>query len=177
MEQLKYPVGRFDVKQAAPDADERRRLIDSLASTPSQMTAAVAGLSETQIDMPYRDGGWTIRQVVHHVPDSHMNAYIRVKWGLTEDVPLIKTYDEKAWSELADARTAPIQMSLDLLAAVHLRWDAVWNSMADSDFARTIRHPEWGEITLAAMLRLYEWHGRHHVAHINGARERYGWGR
>jgi uncharacterized damage-inducible protein DinB len=176
MEELKYPVGRFDVKQAAPDADERRRLIDSLASTPAQMRSAVEALSEAQLDTPYRDQGWTVRQVVHHVPDSHLNAYIRFKWGLTEDVPLIKTYDEKAWSNLPDAQTAPAGISLDLLSAVHARWDLVLKSMADSDFTRTIRHPEWGEITLATMLRLYEWHGRHHVAHINGVRMRLGWG-
>jgi hypothetical protein len=177
MENLKYPVGRFDVKQPAPDADERRRLIDSLASTPARMAEAAAGLDDRQIDTPYRDGGWTVRQVVHHVPESHMNAYIRIKWGLTEDAPLIKTYDEKAWSDLPDAKTAPIDISLNLLSAIHVRWDVLWKSMADSDFARTIRHPEWGEISLATMLRLYEWHGRHHVAHVNGLRERAGWGR
>lgn len=176
MEDLKYPVGRFDVKGAAPDADERRRLIDSLASTPARMTAAVAGLSESQLDTPYRDGGWTVRQVVHHVPESHMNAYIRVKWGLTEDAPLIKTYDEAAWAALPDARTAPAAISLDLLSAIHVRWDVLWKSMDDQDFARTIRHPEWGEISLATMLRLYEWHGRHHVAHINSLRNARGWG-
>jgi hypothetical protein len=175
MEDLKYPVGRFDVKAAAPDADERRRLIDSLASTPSRMAAAVDGLSDSQLDTPYRLGGWTVRQVVHHVPESHMNAYIRVKWGLTENVPMIKTYDEAAWAELPDARTAPIKMSLDLLSAMHVRWDVLWNSMIDNDFMRMIRHPEWGEISLATMLRLYEWHGRHHVAHINGLRKTQGW--
>jgi hypothetical protein len=116
-----------------------------------------------------------VRQLVHHVPDSHLNAYIRMKWGLTEEIPLIKTYNEKAWSELGDARTAPADVSLDLLSAIHARWDILLKSMTDKDFQRAIQHPEWGEITLLKLLQLYEWHGRHHVAHVEGLRSRMGW--
>jgi hypothetical protein len=174
MENLRYPIGRFDPKQALPPGG-RSELISSLANTPDHMRRAVSGLTEAQIATPYREGGWTVRQLVHHVPDSHLNAYIRMKWGLTEASPAIKTYDEKAWSELPDARTAPVEVSLELLAAVHRRWDIVLNAMSDQDFARTIRHPEWGEISLTTLLQLYEWHGRHHVAHIQGLRARQGW--
>lgn len=171
---LRYPIGRFDPKQPLP-AGGHAELIRSLATVPSLMRSAVDGLSESQLDTPYRPGGWTVRQLVHHVPDSHMNAYVRMKWGLTENVPAIKTYDEKAWSELPDARTAPIEISLQLLTWVHARWDALLNAMTAGDFARTIRHPDWGEISLTTLLQLYEWHGRHHVAHIERLREREGW--
>ncbi|HEY0673043.1 MAG TPA: putative metal-dependent hydrolase [Longimicrobiales bacterium] len=174
MEDLRYPIGRFDLRQPLP-AGGHAALIASLSTTPSRMRAVVDGLTQSQIDTPYRDGGWTVRQLVHHVPDSHLNAYVRMKWGLTEEAPLIKTYDEKAWSELPDARTAPIEISLALLAAVHTRWDIVLNSMTAKEFARTIQHPDWGEIELTTLLQLYEWHGRHHVAHIERLRERSGW--
>jgi hypothetical protein len=174
MEDLQYPVGRFDRNQPLP-VGGRAVLIDSLAGVPSEMRAVVKGLTGEQLDTPYREGGWTVRQVVHHVPDSHLNAYIRFKWGLTEDVPAIKTYDEKAWSELPDARTASIDVSLDLLSAIHARWDFVLKNMTDTDFERAIQHPEWGEMKLTKMLQLYEWHGRHHVAHIERLRSRSGW--
>ncbi|HEX6007085.1 MAG TPA: putative metal-dependent hydrolase [Burkholderiales bacterium] len=174
MENLRYPLGRFDPKQPLPPGGHAV-LIRSLASTPIHMRRAVAGLTEEQVATPYREGGWSVRQLVHHVPDSHMNAYVRMKWGLTESTPLIKTYDEKAWSELPDARTAPIDVSLDLLEAVHRRWDMLLEAMTDQDFARTVRHPDWGEISLTTLLQLYEWHGRHHVAHITGLRERRQW--
>jgi hypothetical protein len=174
MEDLKYPVGRFD-RHAPLPAGGTAVLIDSLAGVPARMRAAVAGLSEAQIDTPYREAGWTVRQVVHHVPDSHMNAYIRIKWGLTEDTPQIKTYDEKAWSVLPDGRSAPVEVSLNLLAAIHARLDILLRSMTDKDFARAIQHPEWGELKLSTMLQLYEWHGRHHVAHITELRKRSGW--
>lgn len=174
MDDLRYPIGRFDRNQQLP-AGGHLELIQSLATVPERMRAAVKGLNEQQIEVPYRPEGWTVRQLVHHVPDSHLNAYIRFKWGLTEDSPAIKTYNEKAWSELPDARTGPIEVSLDLLEAVHRRWDLLLNAMTESDFARTIQHPEWGNITLTTMLQLYEWHGRHHVAHIQRLREREGW--
>ena len=174
MENLRYPVGRFDLKQPLP-AGGRAELIRSLGDTPAHMRRAVAGLSEEQIATPYREGGWTVRQLVHHVPDSHLNAYIRMKWGLTEPAPVIKTYDEKAWSELPDARNAPIEISLNLLEAVHRRWDMLLNAMTEQDFERTIQHPEWGEVSLSKLLQLYEWHGRHHVAHVTALRTRNGW--
>jgi hypothetical protein len=174
MEDLRYPVGKFDRSQPMPPGG-RAVLISSLSEVPVNMRAVVQGLSESQLDTPYREGGWTVRQVVHHVPDSHMNAYIRFKWGLTEEVPSIKTYDEAAWSQLPDARTGPIDVSLDLLSAIHARWDILLRNMTDSDYERAIRHPEWGDIKLASMLQLYEWHGRHHVAHVERLRTRMGW--
>lgn len=174
MEDLRYPIGPFDPRTPLP-AGGHAELIASLSTTPSRMRVAVDGLTQSQVDTPYREGGWTVRQLVHHVPDSHLNAYVRMKWGLTEEAPLIKTYDEKAWSKLPDARTAPIEISLALLAAVHARWDIVLNSMTAKEFARTIKHPDWGEIELTTLVQLYEWHGRHHVAHIERLRERSGW--
>ncbi|MGH7503169.1 MAG: YfiT family bacillithiol transferase [Longimicrobiales bacterium] len=174
VEALRYPIGRFDPK-AAVDRSDRRDILDTIAGAPARMREAVAGLSAAQLATPYRDGGWTVQQVVHHVPDSHLNAYIRFKWTLTEDVPLIKTYRQTEWAELADSRDTPIATSLDLLEALHVRWDRLLRAMSDADFARKLRHPEWGEIDLDVMTRLYAWHGRHHVAHIMGLRERRGW--
>ena len=174
LENLKYPVGRFELRGALP-AGGRQELIESLATVPTRLTHAVADLSEAQLGTPYRDGGWTVRQLVHHVPDSHMNAYIRFKWGLTEDVPAIKTYHEELWSELPDARTAPIALSLNLLTAIHARWDVLLRSMTESDFGRSINHPDFGAMDLTTLLRQYEWHGRHHVAHVERLRERLGW--
>ena len=174
MEDLRYPVGRFDKDGAIP-VGGRVALIDSIAGLPSRFRHAVDSLSDSQLDTPYREGGWTVRQVAHHLPDSHMNAYIRVKWGLTEDAPTIKTYDENLWSQLPDARTSPIKVSLDLLSAIHERWVFLLRSMTDKDFSRTIRHPEWGQIDLNTLLRLYEWHGRHHTAHVANLRQRMGW--
>ncbi|HUP89169.1 MAG TPA: putative metal-dependent hydrolase [Longimicrobiales bacterium] len=173
METLKYPIGRFDPKAEAP-ASERPELIQSIAAAPRRLRAAVHGLSDQQLDTPYREGGWTVRQVVHHVPDSHLNAYIRFRWGMTEDSPMIKTYEEQLWAELGDSK-APIGMSLDLLSALHERWVTFIKTLQVSDFERTIQHPEWQRISLGTLLKLYEWHGRHHVAHITGLRERMGW--
>lgn len=174
MEDLRYPVGRFDPKTPLSSGG-RPALIESLAAAPSRMRAAVDSLSDAQLDTPYREGGWTVRQVVHHVPESHMNAFIRMKWGLTEDAPLIKTYDENLWAQLPDDRTAHIGPSLALLDALHERWVLLLNSMSDRDYARTIKHPEWGQPDLLTILKLYEWHGRHHVAHITRLRDRSGW--
>ena len=170
MEALRYPVGRFDPKVDVPH-EQRASLIDSIAAVPSKMRAAVKGLSDTQLDTPYREGGWTIRQVVHHVPDSHMNAYIRFKLALTEDVPTIKTYDEAEWAKLADA-AAPIETSLVILDALHQRWVVLLRSLSEADYERNLNHPEWGRWTLGTLLRQYEWHGRHHLAHITNLRER-----
>jgi uncharacterized damage-inducible protein DinB len=174
MEDLRYPVGRFDSKSPLP-VGGRSALIESLAAAPSRLRQAVETLSDAQLDTPYRDGGWTVRQVVHHVPESHMNAYIRMKWGLTENAPLIKTYDENLWAQLPDDRTGEIEPSLTLLDALHKRWVILLNSMSDTDYNRTIKHPEWGQVDLQTLLKLYEWHGRHHVAHVTHLRERSGW--
>jgi uncharacterized damage-inducible protein DinB len=174
MEALRYPVGRFDPLATVSHA-QRGALIDSIAAAPARLRAAVAGLNGSQLDTPYRDGGWSVRQVVHHVPDSHLNAYIRFRWALTEATPTIKTYNEKAWAELHDAVTAPIEVSLDLLEALHARWVLLLRSLSESDFERSFQHPEWGIMTIATLLRLYEWHGRHHVAHITNLRSRQNW--
>lgn len=174
LEQLRYPIGRFAPRERYGE-DEIREAIDAIASAPSAFRAAVEGLSDEQLDTPYRPGGWTIRQLVHHVPDSHLNAYIRFRLALTEDAPTIKTYDEKLWSELADARSAPIGPSLDLLEALHDRWVRLLRSLGPEDFDRPLVHPEWGTLTLAQLLALYAWHGRHHAAHATAGRGREGW--
>jgi DinB superfamily len=171
----RYPVGTFDRPTGPHTAEERRALIDQIAAVPARMREAVAGLSEAQLDTPYRDGGWTVRQVAHHVPDSHMNAYTRVKLALTEDEPAIKPYDEAAWAKLNDVRDTPIAVSLTLLEALHDRWVRILRAMTDAEFARTLLHPDHGVITLDWLIAMYAWHGRHHVAHITSLRERNGW--
>ena len=172
---LRYPVGRFDFDGPLSEADYPK-LIAAIAETPGALRAAVAGLSRDQIETRYRPGGWTVKQVVHHVPDSHANAYTRFKLALTEDVPTIKTYDEAAWAELPDSQQVPIEVSLDLLDALHVRWVTLLRSMDAAAFRRGLRHPEHGRVlTLAQMLALYAWHGRHHVAHITSLRKREGW--
>jgi hypothetical protein len=171
---LQYPIGRFEWR-GQNSADDRRRLIDAIDQTPANLRAAVEDLSEQQLDTPYRPGGWTVRQVTHHVPDSHMNAYIRFRLALTEEEPTIRPYDEGRWAELADARTAPVETSLVLLEALHLRWAMLLRSLSEADFARPFRHPELGIVSLDNNLALYAWHGRHHVAHIMFLRERMGW--
>ncbi len=170
----RYPIGQFEFPSTYGAAD-RARSIERIAATPAKFRAAVQGLSDPQLDTPYRDAGWTIRQVVHHVPDSHLNAYTRFKLGLTEDTPTIKTYDEAKWAQLEDSRSTPIATSLALLDAVHDRWLRVLRAMSSSDFARTLNHPENGVMNLDQMLALYEWHGRHHVAHVTNLRSRNGW--
>jgi uncharacterized damage-inducible protein DinB len=171
----RYPVGKFTPPAGSHTSDERRALIEQIAATPARMRAAVAGLNESQLETPYRDGGWTVRQVVHHVPDSHMNAYTRVKLALTENEPTIKPYDEAAWAKLNDVRDTPIETSLLLLQTLHERWDKILSAMTDADFGRTLRHPDHGVITLDWLIAMYAWHGRHHVAHITSLRDRNGW--
>jgi uncharacterized damage-inducible protein DinB len=172
---LRYPVGRFDFDGPLSEADYPK-LIGAIAETPGALRSAVAGLSRDQLETRYRPGGWTVKQVVHHVPDSHTNAYTRFKLALTEDEPTIKTYDEAAWAELPDSQQVPIEVSLDLLDALHVRWVTLLRSMDAADFRRGLRHPEHGRVlTLAQMLALYAWHGRHHVAHITSLRKREGW--
>ena len=174
MSDLAYPIGKFVWERSAGAADRSRR-IDEIASAPRALRDAVAGLTDAQLDTPYRRGGWTVRQVAHHVPDSHMNAYVRFKLAVTEDSPTIKPYDEAAWAELADVRTVPVATSLALLAAVHERWVSFLRSLGEADWARTFRHPELGVVPLEKNLALYAWHGRHHVAHVTALRERKGW--
>ncbi|HYM13065.1 MAG TPA: bacillithiol transferase BstA [Bryobacterales bacterium] len=175
MTDLRYPIGRFQFPDAVTQ-DQRGQFIDDIEAAPALLRAAVAGLSPEQLDTPYRPGGWTVRQVVHHVPDSHMNSYMRFRLALTENEPAIKPYDEKRWAELADARTAPLEPSLALLESLHRRWVLLLRSFQPADFARAFRHPELGLVTLERNLALYAWHGRHHVAHITSLRERMGWG-
>jgi len=169
----RYPIGKFEMPSGITGA-RRQQAIDEIASTPVKLRAAVKGLNDSQLDTPYRDGGWTVRQVVHHVPDSHMNAYIRLRLALTEDRPMIKPYDESRWANLADAKL-PIEVSQTLLDCVHARWDVVWRAMKVEEFTRPLIHPEHGERNVDWLLFMYEWHGRHHAAHITELRKRKGW--
>src|SRR5713226_9044470 len=171
---LRYPIGKFSWSGTQTD-EERNRCIAEIAATPSRMRKAVAGLSAAQLDTPYREGGWTVRQVVHHLPDSHMNSYIRFKLALTEHEPTIKPYDEAQWAELIDGRTAPIEPSLSLLEGLHDRWALFLRSLSSEDVKRRFHHPELGVVTIDQYIALYAWHGAHHVAHITSLRERNGW--
>jgi len=170
---LRYPVGKFSYG-GPPTPEEKRQFLDDIEQTPARLRAVVRGLSDQQLDTPYRDGGWTVRQVVHHVPDSHLNSYVRFKLALTEDEPTIKTYMEDRWAELPDSRQ-PIENSLAMLESLHRRWMVVLRNLSDADWKRTFRHPELGAMTLEKTLALYSWHGRHHVAHVTSLRERLGW--
>ena len=171
---LRYPIGRF--KRPERLTEEQRTLhIGEIEKTPAQLSAAIGGLNPEQLDTPYRPGGWTVRQIVHHLPDSHMNSYMRFRLALTEEEPIIKPYDEARWAELADAKTSPVEPSLALLENLHKRWVILLRSLASSDWDRTFRHPEIGLMRLDQNLALYGWHGRHHVAHITSLRERQGW--
>lgn len=170
----RYPVGTFQPKERIT-ADERSALIGAIADTPARLSAAVSGLTDARLDTPYREGGWTVRQVVHHLPDSHLNAYVRLKLTLTEEHPTVKPYEESLWAELHDAKTLPIAPSLQLLASLHERWIGCLRSLRPEDFARTFRHPESGVRNLDWLVQLYGWHGRHHVAQITALRERMGW--
>jgi uncharacterized damage-inducible protein DinB len=171
---LRYPVGKFQPEPELNDVS-RQNLIRQIAETPAKLREAVKGLTEEQLDTPYRPGGWTVRQVVHHIPDSHMNAYVRMKLGITELEPTIKPYKESLWAELVDAKSSPVEPSLMLLESLHQRWLVFLRSMATADFSRTIIHPENGPMKLDRIVQLYAWHGRHHVAHITSLRERMGW--
>jgi uncharacterized damage-inducible protein DinB len=171
---LRYPIGQFEPVTSLTD-DQRRQCIDAIAEAPARLAAAVAGLTPAQLDTPYRPGGWTVRQLVHHIADSHMNALGRFKLALKEDEPTIKTYDESLWAELADTKTPPIEPSLALLENLHTRWVLLLRSLAPADWPRKFRHPEWGLGTVDFLLAQYAWHSRHHVAHITSLRERSGW--
>jgi hypothetical protein len=170
----RYPIGKADLIEHLSDT-QRRALIAKIAETPARLRAAVQGLTPQQLDTPYREGGWTVRMVVHHLPDSHMNAFIRTKLALTEDSPTIKPYNEDAFARLGDVPNTAIDISLTLLDTLHQRWDVLLRSMQPADFARTFRHPERGLLTLDQNLCIYAWHGAHHVAHITELRKRMGW--
>jgi uncharacterized damage-inducible protein DinB len=170
----RFPIGDYQ-PPAHVTAAQRSEAIREIAIAPQKLRAAVAGLNDTQLDTPYRDGGWTIRQVVHHVADSHMNAYIRWRLALTENEPTIKPYEESAWAKLPDAAHDPVEVSLKLLEPLHERWVNLLHSVKDHEFARTFRHPDHGVRTLDWMLFLYAWHGKHHTAHITELRKQKGW--
>jgi hypothetical protein len=176
LDALKYPIGKFSFPSATGVKHiQRNQWIAEIAETPARLRAAVAGLDAAQLDTPYRPDGWTVRQVVHHVPESHMNAYIRFKLALTEDEPTIKPYDEDGWAKLPDVSVTPVETSLALLDALHIRWVTLLRLLDDAQFARRFRHPELGVIRLDGNLALYAWHGKHHTAHITSLRERMGW--
>jgi uncharacterized damage-inducible protein DinB len=164
-DKLRYPIGPFRPRSGFTP-EERAAFIEDIAGFPAEFRDAVEDLSEVKLDTPYREGGWTIRQVVHHVPDSHLQGYVRFKLAMTEVVPTIKTYGQAEWGELADARTAPVESSLDILDALHERWAFFLRSLSGEDFQRTYLHPEMGEITLETTLQLYAWHGQHHLGHV-----------
>lgn len=174
MTDLRYPIGRFHFDGLLTE-EQRKNSIEAIAQAPANLRAAVKGLSSEQLDTPYRPEGWTVRQVVHHVPDSHMNAYVRYKLALTEEEPTIKPYAEDRWAKLADTQATPVETSLALLESLHDRWVRLLRSLTAEDWRRSFRHPELGLVSLEKNLALYAWHGRHHVAHITSLRERNKW--
>ena len=173
MDDLRFPIGPFR-RSNSISASDRAQHIETLRALPDRLRGAVRGLDDTQLDTPYREGGWTVRQVVHHVADSHMNSYVRFKLALTEYEPTIKPYDEAAWAMLPDNRM-PVEISLALTDTLHQRWVLLLESMTEKDFEKKFNHPERGAQDLATTLALYDWHSRHHTAHITSLRERMGW--
>jgi uncharacterized damage-inducible protein DinB len=174
MNDLRFPIGKFHF-EGAPSEQQKQQFLAEIAQAPLNLRSAVQGLSDAQLDTAYRPEGWTIRQVVHHVPDSHLNSYIRFKLALTEDAPTIKPYAEDRWAELPDTEATPIGVSLTLLDSLHDRWLRLLRSLTPEQWKRTFRHPELGPMTLEKTLALYAWHGRHHVAHISELRKRMSW--
>jgi DinB superfamily len=171
----RYPIGKFKYR-GPPTEEQREQMIVNIEKTPAAVRAAIAGLSEQQLETPYREGGWTVRQVIHHIPDSHMNAYVRFKLALTEDEPTIKPYAEDLWAKAADNKSTPIEVSLVLLESLHRRWVYLLRSLGAEDWKRSFRHPESGRLVPLEMnLGIYSWHGQHHVAHITELRKRMGW--
>jgi len=171
---LRYPIGPFKF-DGEPNESQLKQFISEIEQTPARLRAAVNGLSEQQLETPYRPGGWTARQVVHHLPDSHMNGYVRIKLALTEDNPTIKPYDEARWAETPEVHSMPINVSLAMLEALHQRWVTLLKQLKAADFARTFTHPESGAWTIGRYVASYSWHGKHHVAHITSLRQRMGW--
>ncbi len=174
MADLRYPVGLFAAKPETSE-EERTQLINQIEAAPGELRKAISGMTDEQLDTPYRPEGWTVRQVVHHLPDSHLNAYIRFKLGVTEQHPRIKPYDQAAWAEIQEAKTAHVEISLALLESLHTRWVMFLKNLKKEDFRKTLDHPEDGTMTLDKVLQLYAWHGRHHVAHITALKKRMGW--
>jgi len=174
MTDLRYPIGKFHFDGPLTE-ESKQTSLDDIARAPANLRDAVKGLSEAQLDTPYRPGGWTVRQVVHHVPDSHMNAYIRFKLALTEEEPTIKPYEQQLWADLEDTKSTPIEVSLTMLDSLHDRWVRLLQSLTPKDWKLTFRHPELGVVSLEKNLALYAWHGRHHVAHVTALRQRENW--
>jgi DinB family protein len=174
MSDPRYPIGKFSF-EGSLSQDQRNKLIDDIEHAPAALRMAMEDLSPHQLDTPYREGGWTVRQVAHHVSDSHMNAYVRFKLALTEDDPTIKPYAEDRWAELPDTRSTPVEVSLALLDSLHNRWVRLLRTLGPEEWKRTFRHPELGPVSLEGNLALYSWHGRHHVAHIAELRKKMGW--
>ena len=174
MDDQRYPIGKFTYN-GPPSPEQRLLLLEEVAQTPAKLRAAVRGLSDAQLDTPYRPEGWTVRQVVHHVPDSHLNSYVRFKLALTEEDPAIKPYFEDRWAELEDTKNTPLEVSLLLLESLHDRWVRLLRSLTPEQWKRTFRHPELGSMPLDKTLALYAWHGKHHVAHITELRKRRSW--
>ena len=174
MEDLKYPIGKYIVQ---PFSDKQwQEWLNDIKFLPQHLENAILNLDEAQLATPYREGGWTLKQLVHHVADSHMNAYIRFKLGLTEDNPVIKPYDEAAWAEMSDTRNLPINISLTILHAVHSRWNEVLKNMSREELDRTVVHPQHNKVmTLWDLLGMYAWHSKHHVAHVTALKERMRW--
>ncbi len=174
LENVRFPIGRFE-EDPQPSRAKHKGWVDQIGAVPGEMRALVQDLSERQLDTPYRPDGWTVRQVVHHLADSHLNAYVRTKLALTEDEPTIKPYDQALWAELPDASAAPIESSMSLLEALHARWVVALRALDGEAFKRTLNHPEHGVITISWIVQIYSWHGRHHIAHVNALRNKMGW--
>ena len=174
MSDHKYPIGKFEFVAGATSG-QHKNWIDAIAALPANLRQAVTGMNDAKLDTPYREGGWTVRQLVHHVADSHINSYVRFRLALTEESPAITLYDEKEWAELPDAKSLPVGASLGILDGLHARWVVLLRSLEPDAFSRTFLHPAMGPVTVDKSLQLYAWHGRHHVAHITSLVERSGW--
>lgn len=175
MESLKYPTGKFAPKGAPLTEDERAALMTRIRTLPGEARAAARGLTDAQLDTPYREGGWSPRQIIHHLADSHLNAFVRFKLALTEDEPTVKPYDQERFSTLSDVRGVPVEASLAILEGLHERWSRLLSSLTPAEFARKVHHPEIGPIDLDFLLQMYGWHGRHHVTQVTDLRAREGW--
>lgn len=174
MEDLRFPIGKFKYEGAITE-EQKQSMLNDIAEAPANLRKAIRGLSDAQLDTEYRPGGWSVRQVVHHLPDSHMNSYVRFKLALTEDEPTVKTYAEDRWAQLADTAMTPVEISLTLLDSLHDRWVRLLRSLTAEQWRRTLRHPEFGPMSLEKTLAMYAWHGKHHVAHITELRKRNSW--
>jgi len=173
-QEYRYPIGRMKIEgEITPEMI--KSFIRDIEAAPDNLRKAIEGLSDEQLNTPYREGGWTIRQVVHHLPDSHLNSYIRFKLALTEDNPIVKPYFESRWAELPDSFNTPVSISVELFANLHARWANLLNSLSPADFKRTFRHPESGQVNLERTVAIYAWHGKHHIAQITSLKQRKGW--